>query len=218
MSAVTFFFDPRCPWCYQTSKWAKRLEALGEITLDWGVFSLEVLNIEEGRDPMELLDKGSPALRTAVVIADEHGSAAIGPFYTALGERTFERAEPLGEEPVEQVRAALEASGLDPGLVDKALGDDTTWRRVVDRTAELHERVGDVGVPTIVLDGGDGPAIFGPVIVEQPTDDDAVELWRHTEWLTRYGNFAELKRKRSGPPSLPLMAWYAKERARRERG
>ena len=50
---VKFYFDPRCPWCYQTSRWAKRLEELGEIGLDWGVFSLEVVNLEEqpGFDP-----------------------------------------------------------------------------------------------------------------------------------------------------------------------
>jgi hypothetical protein len=31
-----------------------------------------------------------------------------------------------------------------------------------------------------VLDGGEGAAIFGPVISEVPTDQEAVELWRHT--------------------------------------
>jgi hypothetical protein len=48
MEVVKFHFDPICPWCYQTSRWAKRLEQLGEIELDWGLFSLEVVNLEEG--------------------------------------------------------------------------------------------------------------------------------------------------------------------------
>src|SRR5437762_2633222 len=94
MNQVKFHFDPRCPWCYQTSRWAKRLEALGEIELDWEVFSLEVVNLEEGKDPKDLEPTGSPALRTAVVIAENHGSKAIGPFYTALGKRTFEQVPP----------------------------------------------------------------------------------------------------------------------------
>ena len=47
MEPVKFHFDPLCPWCYQTSRWARRLEELGEITLEWGVFSLEVVNLEE---------------------------------------------------------------------------------------------------------------------------------------------------------------------------
>jgi protein-disulfide isomerase-like protein with CxxC motif len=48
MDAVRFHFDPICPWCYQTSRWAKRLEQLGEIELDWGLFSLEVVNLKDG--------------------------------------------------------------------------------------------------------------------------------------------------------------------------
>ena len=58
MDTVRFHFDPICPWCYQTSRWAKRLEQLGEIELDWGLFSLEVVNLAEGSDPRQLV--GSP--------------------------------------------------------------------------------------------------------------------------------------------------------------
>lgn len=38
-------------------------------------------------------------------------------------------------------------------------------------------------------------------------DEDAVALWRHTAWLVRYGNFAELKRTRLGRPDLPTVKW-----------
>jgi hypothetical protein len=30
-----------------------------------------------------------------------------------------------------------------------------------------------------------------------PTDEEAVELWRHVSWLVRYENFSELKRDRT---------------------
>ena len=58
------------------------------------------------------------------------------------------------------------------------------------------------GVPTIRLEGGQGPALFGPVI-SNPAEstEEAVELWRHVRWLTAYDNFAELKRDRL-PPDL----------------
>lgn len=206
MQDVTFYFDPRCPWCYQTSKWAKRLEQLGEIRLDWGVCALQVLNAGEDVDPMSLAAEGSPQLRTAVLIARRVGSTAIGSFYGELGARTFERFGPpvaAGDETHAVIREALTAAGLDAGLLDEALADESTWREVVETTLALRERVGDVGVPTIALDGGTGPAIFGPVIVAQPSDADAVELWRHVEWLARHDDFAELKRKRSAPPDLP---------------
>jgi hypothetical protein len=63
------------------------------------------------------------------------------------------------------------------------------------------------GVPTIVLDGGAGPAIFGPVITHLPDDEDAVALWRHTAWLMRHASFAELKRHRLGRADLPTVKW-----------
>ena len=85
MDAVRFHFDPICPWCYQTSRWAKRVEQLGEIELDWGLFSLEVVNLKDGADPRELQARSGPALRTATLIRERMGGAAIGPFYTAPG-------------------------------------------------------------------------------------------------------------------------------------
>jgi hypothetical protein len=68
------------------------------------------------------------------------------------------------------------------------------------------------GVPTLVLDGGDGPAIFGPVITEPPTSDsDAVELLRHVVWLARYPGFAELKRERDALPDLESVRQWSTE-------
>jgi predicted DsbA family dithiol-disulfide isomerase len=216
MDQVRFHFDPRCPWCYQTSRWARRLEELGEIELDWEVFSLEVVNLEEGKDPKELEPTGSPALRTAVAIARDHGAKAVGPFYAALGRRTFEEVPPPADHGavVAAIRASLEEAGLDPGLCDKALADPATWDTVVTETQAMVERIGKLGVPTIVLDGAEGTAIFGPVISEMPTDQEAVELWRHTSWLARYDNFAELKRKRAHITELPVMDWYRQQRAK----
>jgi hypothetical protein len=91
---VRFHFDPLCPWCYQTSRWAKRLEELGEISLDWGLFSLEVVNLKEGEDEREIETRSGPALRTATLVRRREGSAAIGPFYTGLGRRFWEQAPP----------------------------------------------------------------------------------------------------------------------------
>ena len=126
METVKFHFDPLCPWCYQTSRWARRLEELGELELDWGVFSLEVVNLPDDDDPRQLEARAAPALRTAIVIRDQAGSRAIGPFYAALGRR----------------------------------------------------------------------------------------IWDHAHWLTRYGNFSELKRHRLLPPDLPTAAWWREQRAK----
>lgn len=198
---VCFYFDPICPWCYQTSRWARRLEELGVIELEWGVFSLELQNA--GNEPEDLAQahaRSSRALRTAIAVRDAGGSAAVGAFYKELGERVHERGEAL-EEPA-TVEASLVDAGVDPGLCAAAWADPSTAERVAAEHRRLCERTRSFGVPTIILDGGDGPAIFGPVISEVPNDDDAVELWHHVSWLVRHATFAELKRDRLAAPDL----------------
>ena len=54
-----------------------------------------------------------------------------------------------------------------------------------------------IRVPTLVLDNGDGPGIFGPVIKPVPEGEAAGQLWDRVEWLLRQEGFFELKRGRS---------------------
>jgi predicted DsbA family dithiol-disulfide isomerase len=211
MESVKFHFDPICPWCYQTSRWAKRLEQLGELELDWGLFSLEVVNLEEGKDPAELVARSGPALRTAILIRERKGGKAIGPFYTAVGKRIWDQAVPESDMAT-AVRGALEEVGLDPAWCDEALADPATWTAVLEEHRALVERTRSFGVPTIVMDSGTGPAIFGPVISELPSDEDAVELWKHVSWLARHDSFSELKRDRPSPPDLPAVEHYRRQR------
>jgi 2-hydroxychromene-2-carboxylate isomerase len=203
-AAIRFCFDPICPWCWITSKWVRRLETLGEVAVDWGVFSLEIANVDREELAHKRHGRSAPALRTVIAVRDEHGSAGAGRFYATLGTRVHERGEPL-EEPA-TVAGALADAGFDPGLADKAAGDESTWTRVAEEHRALVERTRSFGVPTIVLDGGEGPAIFGPVIGHEPGDEDAVELWRHVAWLARYDNFSELKRERTVAPDH-LASW-----------
>ena len=216
MDQVRFHFDPICPWCYQTSRWAKRLEELGEVHLDWGLFSLEVVNLKEGEDPREIETRSGPALRTAT-----HRPAAGGtggdravlhrPGQAHLGAGTAREGHGSHHPGVS------ERHGAGPGLVRRGLADPATWDEVLDEHHALVERTRSFGVPTIVLDGGTGPAIFGPVISALPSDEDAVELWRHVSWLARYENFSELKRDRVAPPDLPAMAWRLQQREQRDK-
>jgi 2-hydroxychromene-2-carboxylate isomerase len=219
METVRFHFDPRCPWCYQTSRWARRLHALGEVDVDWGVFSLSIANSPEGTDPKSLGEApgAEVALRTAILVRDTEGRHAVGKFYEALGLRVWETVPPAkDDEMADAVRASLTEAGLDPGLCDKALGDPGTWDAVIEEHQDIVERFGAFGVPTIVLDGGAGPAIFGPVVAKLPSDEEAVELWRHSSWMVRYDNFYELKRNRTSAPDLPAMAWRMEQRRAKE--
>jgi protein-disulfide isomerase-like protein with CxxC motif len=200
---VRFYFDPVCPWCYQGSRWARRLAELGEVELSWGFFSLEMQNA--GKEPEEMASahaRSGPALRTAVLVRDAGGSVAVGAFYAALGRRVHEQGEDLAAD--DTVEASLKDAGLEATLRGEASSDLSTLERVGSEHRGLCERTRSFGVPTLVLDGGDGPAIFGPVISQVPDDDEAVELWRHVRWLARYENFSELKRDRTSRPDFEL--------------
>ena len=211
---IKFYFDPICPWCYQTSRWIKRLEELGEVELSWGVFSLEIQNL--GKEPEELQvahSRSALSLRTAIKIRDEAGEKAVGAFYSAIGARIHDQAQNPKER--ETVVGALTDAGLDPALADKAEADDATWDAVIAEHKQIAERTKAFGVPTIVLDDGEGPQLFGPVVYEPPDDDDeARALLEHTVWLTRYENFAELKRERTRPLELESVR-QARERRRK---
>ncbi|MFO8074793.1 MAG: DsbA family protein [Egibacteraceae bacterium] len=202
---IRFFFDPICPWCYQTSRWIRQLEALGEVTASWGLFSLELAN--DGQS--DRLPRSAASLRTALLVDERHGAAATGRFYATLGEAVHERGARVHRPDV--ITSALAEADLDPGLLDEAVADPDTWDRVVAQHKALVEGTGSFGVPTIVLDGGQGPAIFGPVISELPSDADAVELLRHVVWLTRYENFSELKRDRADPDLESIRRFRAHE-------
>jgi hypothetical protein len=184
-----------------TSKWVHRLVELGEVEVsEWRVFSLELIN--GGAETIEAAGgyRAAAALRTAVAVRQTYDADAVGRFYHSLDVRTWERSEDIRDPEV--VRRALDDAGLDSSLYDAAIGDAATWETVV---AEHHDVVGGFGafgVPTIALDGGSGPGIFGPVISLVPPDAEAVELWRHVLWLIRSDNFWELKRNRAVDPDL----------------
>jgi hypothetical protein len=208
VETVKFHFDFPSHWCFQASRWARRLEELGLIEVEWGVLSLDVVNAAEGIDPHAIEAESAPALRTAMKIRELSGSKAVGAFYRALGESKWVRIPPVVDLTA-AVREALAEIGLNPSLLDEAMADPATWDAVVAETRGVLENTRASGVPTIVLDGGTGPAIFGPVISDFPSDDDAVKLWASVSWLARYENFAELKRNRISLPVLPAREWWA---------
>ena len=192
---IRFSFDPVCPWTHQTARWARQLQRLGVVDVTWGLFSLELVNDPDSDPLADAHAAGRRALRTCALVRQEAGNDGLGRFYAVLGEALNERKQDARDQAV--VASALRAAGLDEALAATAAGDPATWEQVVAEHHALVEQVGAFGVPVITLDGGTGPAIFGPVISVLPSDDDAVELWRHVSWLVRYESFSELKRDRA---------------------
>ncbi len=163
------------------------------------------LSIQNHHGDMADLDfesaRGVAALRTCVLVRDTDGNEALGEFYDALGTARHHAGLDLDDHHV--IRTALSDAELPPERLTDALADRGTFDRLLADHQALVERTAAFGVPAIVLDGGDGPAIFGPVISNPTTDpDEARALWQHVSWLVRYDNFSELKRDRLVEPDL----------------
>jgi 2-hydroxychromene-2-carboxylate isomerase len=212
---VTLLFDLRSPWCYQTSRWLRRLAALGEVTLSWGVFSLEVVNLHDDEDPAAYDAEYGPALRVALALRDSHGPQAAGDFYAAFGTRMWETPAPAGPGAADTVladtvladtvrlpdvpeltRQALADIGVDPGYAGKVLADEATWTAVLDEHRRWAARR-VFGVPTLLIGADEQHVVFGPVLQALPSDEEAVALWRHLRGLAVLGTVFELKRFKS---------------------
>jgi hypothetical protein len=212
---VHFYLDPVCPFCWLTSKWVRKVQAEREYSVDWRFISLRLLNAHVDYDahfPPEY-EAGHTAglrlLRLAARTRAEHGRAAVGPLYAALGAHIFDREQgPDDAEHRERrgtrefVAPVLAEVGL-PGTLADAL-DDPSWDPVIQ--AETDEALAltgkDVGTPILQFEPPDGVAFFGPVISRVPGDDESVELWDHVIALARFPGFAELKRSLRERPQL----------------
>lgn len=206
---LRFHLDPICPWCFQTSRWARHLERTGLVQLRWGVFSLELNGLAAEHDgDLDVLDATGPEdvqssamLRTVVALRAELGDAAVGAFYAAHGELVHVRGEQ--GDPRALVDTALADADLPVAVAADALARPATWDEVVAEHLGLVRRHEAFGVPFLVLDGDDGPGVFGPVISEPPaSDEEAARLWEHTAWMARDPQFAELKRAQRRDPDL----------------
>ena len=78
---IQFSLDPRCPWCWQTSKWVRQLEAAGTVEVRWGTFSLELQNFDKPLDEFDgARSVSGPALRTFFALREHEGDGAAGAF------------------------------------------------------------------------------------------------------------------------------------------
>lgn len=222
---VEFFFDPVCPFCWQTSKWFRQVARLdASVQPIWRFISLALLNDEPASSEEFSASHGVGLgmLRVAAAAKDAHGPEVVGPLYEEMGTRLWEQvpdlAAPLEDDEVWQavanhqksVVAALPeivtAVGLARDLADAQ--DDSSWdEELAASTHEAMQRTGgDVGTPILSFDPPDGPAFFGPVISSTPTDDEAVELWEAVTTLAQWPSFAEIKRSLREPIDNHLLA------------
>ena len=199
---VEFFFDPMCPWAYQTSLWIREVRRLTGLTIDWRFASLEEFNRPEGkRHPWEReIGYGWTPLRVAALLR-RHSMDACDAWYLACGRALHEEGRRPHEADV--ARELLASIGESASVWDQALADATTH----DDVRADHERAASqyagFGVPIIVFPPADdldtsisateGRAVFGPVVASAPMGDEALALWDLTVAYTRVRGLYEIK-------------------------
>jgi 2-hydroxychromene-2-carboxylate isomerase len=200
VTAIDFFFDPMCPWAYQTSLWIREVRRLNGLEIRWRFFSLEEINRPEGKkhpwerelaygwSPMRV---GAHLRRTDPTLCDA--------WYLACGQALHEH----GRKPhdPDTARSLLVDIGARPEDWDGALADPTTHDDVRNDHEFAVRELGGFGVPILLVPArGATPtkAVFGPVVVPAPMGDQAIALWDLTLAYTRIDGLYEIK-----TPKLP---------------
>jgi hypothetical protein len=211
---LEFFFDPGCPFAWQTSVWLRRVADLRDLTVGWRFLSLAHINA--GKDlpdrRREAQQRSQRFLRICAAARERAGNSAVADLYRAYGERLWYTPSSRDlvdrfSEAAERVdpAAILDELGLPPELAIAA--DDATRDQLLAvESDEAFRRTGsDVGTPIITF-GPDGGSFFGPVISAVPDDDSALAIYDAVRTLATTPTFSELKRSARPRLDLPLFS------------
>lgn len=171
-----------------------------QIYVNWKFFSLKIVNKDRKiNDDLKILHEiGLKGLRVAAAIRRDYGNDGVGKLYTAMGTLYHHDEEDIDDVAV--VEHILAACGF-PAHFSSAV-DEPSWND--DIQADMDQAIakaGDnVGVPLIVLEGGQGPGFFGPVMSPAPSGKDAVVFWDAIIAAGGFPGFFELKRTREVGP------------------
>ncbi len=191
-SVVDFHFDVLCPYAYQTAKWIRDVRAQNGITINWKFFSLEEVNRVEGKKhPWEREWSYGWSMMRIGAILRRSNMDDLDRWYERAGRALHEDGHKPHEPDV--ARHLLDELGLDPGVVDASLADDSTH----DEVRADHQRVidsGGYGVPTLFF--GD-ECLFGPVLIDPPTGAAALRLWDSVATWAEFPHLYELQRPKT---------------------
>lgn len=194
---VEFYFDPICPWCWMTSRWAQEVSEVRGFDIVWNPISLHIIN--EGNEHSSHSAHHASGHRLGRVVEAARvaaGDAVVGKLYTEIGTRVH----PGSRDDYDAIIAeSLDALGLDQALAAAADTDASDAQLRENTTHALKIAGPDVGVPIISIDG---VAFFGPVVTPSPTGDAALRLWDGIYAAASVPGFYELKRGRTQGPQF----------------
>ena len=192
-SQADFWFDPRCPFAWITSRWMLEVEKVRDIEVRWHVMSLAYLNQDKDipDDYREMLATAWGPVRVLIAAEQKYGDDVLLPLYTAMGNRIHLEKRDIDRTLIEE---ALAEAGLATDLAD-AMDDEFLDEAVAESHHAGMDAVGDdVGTPTIHING---VAFFGPVLTKAPRGEEAGRLWDGCVAVASYPYFFELKRSRT---------------------
>jgi hypothetical protein len=211
---LEFFFDPGCPFAWQTSVWVRRVAELRGLAVGWRFISLRFIN--EDKDLPEGMvraqERGLRYHRICAAARERLGNDAVGDLYRAFGDRFwYQRIEgDFGTRLSEAGKATepeliLAELGLPEDLLAEA-GNDAWDALIRAESEEAFRRTGpDVGTPIITFGEG-GNSLFGPVISTVPDDETSLAMYDAIRVLVDLPTFSELKRSARAAFDLPLLA------------
>ncbi|MGO3148376.1 MAG: mycothiol-dependent nitroreductase Rv2466c family protein [Leucobacter sp.] len=196
---VEFYFDPICPWCWMTSRWAAEVADVRGFEVDWKPVSLKIINEGNG-EPKDYHIAGHRLGRVAQAALIAVGPEAVDKLYTEFGTRIHPDGRSDFDAIISEALAALDIDEATVSALTAAADTEESDEQLRANTVHALDIAGpDVGVPIISIDGN---AFFGPVMTPAPTGDDALRLWDGINAAASVPGFYELKRGRTEGPQF----------------
>lgn len=194
---LTFWYDPRCPWAWVSSRWITEVESQGLITVTWQLMSLARLHEWDHDYEAEKFEKVRITTRAAAAAALAVGDDILGPAYSAIGRRIHLEHQTPDAQLVADVYEEL---GIPAGTFDLAHSAEYDAYIAKQHDAAVELAGEDLGTPVISYNG---KAFFGPVLKAAPKGAEAATLWKAMQLLAEVDGVYEIKRSR---PEGPIVA------------